>query len=174
MFAAGDYIVYGNTGICQVMGVTTMEMEGVSTDRLYYILRPENKSEGTIFTPVENNRIVMRRLLTKEEAEALIEEIPEIETLGITNEKKREETYKECIRSCECREWVRIIKTINYRNRDRMKKGKRTTATDERYLKTAEDNLYSELSILLGVPKDKMEDYIAERIGFVRSIDVSG
>lgn len=164
MFETGDYIVYGNTGICQVVGVTTMQMDGVSKDRLYYILRPEGKTEGTIFTPVENNRIVMRGLLTKEEAEALIDEIPQIEMLGIDNEKKREETYKECIRSCECREWVRMIKTIHRRKQDRIAKGKRTTATDERYLKAAEDNLYAELSMLLGIPKENMVDYIANRI----------
>lgn len=164
MFETGDYIVYGNTGICQVMGVTTMHMDGVSQDRLYYILRPEKTTEGKIFTPVENNRIVMRELLTKEQAESLIDEIPQIETLGISNEKQREATYKECIRSCECREWVRMIKTIRRRKQERLSKGKRTTATDERYLKAAEDNLYAELSMLLGVPKEKMVEYIAERI----------
>ena len=29
MFETGEYIVYGKTGICQVMGVTTMNMEGI-------------------------------------------------------------------------------------------------------------------------------------------------
>ena len=34
----------------------------------------------------------------------------------------------------------------------------------EKYLKTAEENLYTELSMLLNVPKNKMEDYIHEKI----------
>ena len=41
MFETGEYVVYGKNGICQVMGVTTMDMEGIPKDRLYYILRPE-------------------------------------------------------------------------------------------------------------------------------------
>ena len=45
----GEYIVYGKNGICQVMGVTTMDMEGIPKDRLYYILRPDGETEGTIF-----------------------------------------------------------------------------------------------------------------------------
>ena len=35
---------------------------------------------------------------------------------------------------------------------------------DERYLKLAEENLYSELSIPLGIPKERMAEYIASRI----------
>lgn len=164
MFETGEYIVYGKTGICQVMGVTTMNMEGIPKDRLYYILRPDGATEGTIFTPVDNDKMVMRRLLTREEAEELIDEIPEIEVLGIEDEKLREETYKECIRGCQCRELMRMIKTIRYRKRDRLARGKKATATDEKYLKTAEENLYAEFSILLDVPKNRMEDYIRERI----------
>lgn len=40
----------------------------------------------------------------------------------------------------------------------------KTTATDERYLKLAEDHLYSELSMLLDIPKERMADYIEQRV----------
>ena len=53
MFETGEYVVYGRTGICQVTGVTTMKMDGSSSERLYYILRPGGETEGKIFTPVE-------------------------------------------------------------------------------------------------------------------------
>lgn len=43
MFETGEYVVYGRTGICQVTGVTTMKMDGSSSERLYYILRPEGR-----------------------------------------------------------------------------------------------------------------------------------
>ncbi len=164
MFEKGEYVVYENSGICQVMDVTTMDMAGFPKDRLYYVLRPDGKKDGRIFTPVSNGKLALRRMMTPEEAEQLIQEIPDIEALGIPNEKCREERYKECIRSCECRELVRIIKTIYIRKKERISQGKKTTATDERYLKIAEDNLYSELSMLLGVPKNKMGSYIMGRL----------
>lgn len=164
MFETGDYVVYGHNGICQVIGVTTMDMPGISKDRLYYILRPEGQKEGKIFTPVDSEKMVLRKVMQKEEAEALIAEMPTIETLEVTDEKRREEQYKECIKSCECRELIRIIKTIYLRKQERLSQGKKVTAVDERYLKMAEDNLYSELSMLLGVPKNKMVDYISSRL----------
>lgn len=170
VFETGDYIVYGSTGICQVMGVTTMDIDGIPKDRLYYVLRPEGQRDGKIFTPVENGKLVMRRVMTQKDAEALINEIPEIETLDISDDKLREERYKECLRTCESREMIRIIKTIYLRKKDRFAKGKKVTATDERYLKQAEENLYSELSMLLGVPKNDMEQYITERLDRVRKV----
>ena len=160
MFKTGEYVVYGRTGICQVTGVTTMKMDGSSSERLYYILRPGGETEGKIFTPVEGGKQVLRGIITKEEAEKLIDEIPSIETLSIENEKFREDSYKNCIRTCECRDLLRIIKTIYIRKQARLSHGKKTTATDERYLKLAEDHLYSEFSMLLDIPKEHMADYI--------------
>lgn len=164
MFETGDYVVYGHTGICRVMGTTTMDMVGIPKDKLYYILCPNGETEGKIYTPVENPKVMIRKTMSAEEAEALLESIPGIEALEIENEKLREEKYRECLKSGECREMIRIIKTIYLRKKDRISKGKKVTATDERYLKMAEESLYSELSMLLGVPKGKMESYITARI----------
>ena len=102
--------------------------------------------------------------MTVEEAEKLIDEIPSIETLSIENEKFREDSYKKCIRTCECRDLLRIIKTIYIRKQARLSHGKKTTATDERYLKLAEDHLYSEFSMLLDIPKEHMAGYIEQRV----------
>lgn len=164
MFAAGDYVVYGQTGICQVMDVTTMKMDGVPKDRLYYVLRPDGKKDGRIYTPVENNKLAMRRMMTKEEAEQLIDDIPQLEILNIPNDKLREECYKECLKSCESRELVRMIKTIHGRNKERMSRGKKGTSMDERYIKMAEDSLYGELSVLLKMPRQEVKFYILDRV----------
>ena len=164
MFDKGEYIIYGNSGVCQVEDVTTMNMEGVPRDRLYYVLVPASQKGGKIFTPVDNEKTLMRRILTHEEATSLIDGIPEIEELWITSEKLRENKYKECMRSGDCREWVRIIKTLYLRRQERSAQGKKVTATDEKYLHMAEDYLYSELEIPLKIPKSQMEQYILERI----------
>ena len=158
MYEVGDLIVYGRTGICEVTEITTLKMDGVPKDKLYYILRPVREKRGKVFTPVDNEKIVTRKVISKEEAEELIREIPKIEGLWIGSEKQREEKYKECMKSCKCAEWVRIIKTLY------QKQGKKITATDERYLRMAEGNLYSELSIALGIPESGMEDYIMNQI----------
>ena len=94
----------------------------------------------------------------------MIDEIPSIEQIGIVEEKLREQRYKEYIRSCECRNWIRIMKTLYHRKQERVLQGKKVTATDERYFKMAEDNLYTEFSISLDLPKQEIESYIAAKI----------
>ena len=84
MFETGEYVVYGRTGICQVTGVTTMRVDGSSGEKLYYVLRPGGETDGKIFTPVEGGKQVLRGIITREEAERLIDEIPSIETLIAT------------------------------------------------------------------------------------------
>lgn len=164
MFEIGEYIIYGTKGVCQVMDITSMDMDGMPRGTMYYILHPLHQNGGRIYVSVENRKTVMRKILTGEEAKALIREIPDIEELWIVNDKVREERYKECIRTCDCRELVRIIKTLYMRRQKRIKQGKKITATDERYLKLAEDNLYSELSIPLEIPKEDMEKYLTDEI----------
>lgn len=164
MFEKGDFIVYGSNGVCEVKDITTINMEGVSKDRLYYILSPRHRKDSKIFTPVDSEKTVMRAVLTKEEADELINGIPEIEELWVSNDKMREEKNKETMRSCDCRDWIKIIKTLYLRKQERIAQGKKTTTMDEKYLRLAEENLYSELSLVLDIPKEDMEEYITKRM----------
>lgn len=163
MFEVGEYIVYGTKGVCQVEDITTMQMGDMPKSQ-YYVLQPVGQKGSKIYVATGNQKTIMRRILTAQEANELVQEIPQIEELWLDNEKVREEKYKECIRSCKCRDLVKIIKTLYLRKEKRIREGKKITATDERYLKMAEDNLYSELSIPLKVPKTEMPAYISSHI----------
>lgn len=107
----------------------------------------------------------MRRILSREEALALIDEMQEIAVLGITEERKREETYKNALKTCDCKKLVSLIKTIYQRKQEREAKGKRLTAADSRYFRTAEHALYDELAAALETESEKIRDYIIEKIG---------
>lgn len=164
MFKRGEYIIYGNSGVCRVMDISTIDMEGVPNDRLYYSLEPFCMNGSKIYTPVDTQKTIMRRILTKEEAYALIEAIPEIEETWAENDKAREVQYKTAIKSCDCREWVKIIKNLHIRKRERMAQGRKITMVEDKYLKMAESCLHSELSIPLGIPMEEMESFIGNRL----------
>ena len=78
MFEKGEFIVYGSAGVCEVKDITTLDMKGASKNRLYYILSPSHHKDSKIFTPVDGNKTVMRAVLTKEEADVLIDNIQDI------------------------------------------------------------------------------------------------
>ena len=165
MFNVGDYIVYGTSGVCKVEEVTTMDMEGVPNDRLYYILKPVYISKSTIMTPVDNTKVVMRSVMTREEVDDLIDGMEGVETESINDDKKRGEKCKSVLASCESRELVRMIKSLHNRNQRRLAQGKKLTSGDERYFHMAEDSLYGEMAITLNIDKSEVPGYISRRIG---------
>ena len=85
MFEKGSYVIYGGTGVCEVVDVTTMDIDGIPKDRLYYVLKPNEQKSGKIYTPVENQKAVLRRIISREEADALIDDIPNIEDVWVPN-----------------------------------------------------------------------------------------
>ncbi|MBO5486297.1 MAG: CarD family transcriptional regulator [Eubacterium sp.] len=163
VFEIGDYVVHGNSGVCRVEDIQEMNM-GTDQKRLYYILVPLYTSGSKLFVPVDGKRVVTRSVMTKKEAQKLLEEWDEIETLLVENDKNREEIYKEALRSCDSRQWVKLIKTSYQRNQDRIKKGKKATTSDERYLHMAEDNLFGELAIPFQMTKGEVEDYFIAQV----------
>lgn len=164
MFKIGDYIVHGRNGVCKVEDITHIDISGADKNQLYYTLVPMKSVGSKIFYPVDSNKVIMRSVVTKEEAEDIVAEIKEIEPMWIENDRQRELKYKEAIGSCDCQQLICIIKTLYERNKERVAQGKRITYVDDKYLKEAKENLYDEFSVALGIDKDDVESYIQKHI----------
>lgn len=163
MFEVEDYIIYGNNGVCKVMEIGPLKLDYANKEKIFYTLEPAY-GKGILYTPVDNDKVVMRRIISNEEAIKLIDDIPNIEILLSENDKQAEAKYKESMKKCDCREWIKIIKTLHFKQKERESQGKKITSTDERYLHTAEDNLFGELSLPLNLPKDKVLEYIMAKL----------
>lgn len=164
MFEKGEYISYGHSGICRVEDITHLDIPGVDRKKLYYVLVPLNIKGSRIYYPVDKEKVNARRLMTEAQAWALMDEIRDIEQVWVSNEKLREEIYKQAMYSGDYRQWVAIIKTLYLRKQERISQGKKMAAVDERYLKMAEDALYSELAFVMGKDKGEMEAFITGHI----------
>lgn len=171
MFEIGDYIVCGNNGICTVENIGTIDVPDINPDRQYYILQPVYAKGSVVYIPIDNEKIVMRKILTRDEVNALIDQIPQIDTIEELNDKLREEQFKECLKHHDCTDWIRIIKTLYLRRQAREKRGQKVTATDARYLKVAEDNLYCEFAMALGIDRSEVVEFIEQRIGAEQKTD---
>ncbi|MGN0401560.1 MAG: CarD family transcriptional regulator [Acetatifactor sp.] len=163
MFSIGEYVICGNKGVCVVENITTLDINGVDKLRQYYILKPVYLSGSTVYVPVDAPGD-MRSILTRYEAERLIDAIPDIPLLTITNDKMTEQIYRESMKTGDCQEWVRVLKTIYMRKQKRLQMGRKVTALDEKYCRMAEQSLYGELAIALNLSRDAVEGYITEEI----------
>ncbi len=164
MFKKGDYVVCGNNGICKVTEITTLNMAGTPKDRLYYVLKPVYSESSTVYIPVDNHKVSLRAAINAEQTKELIAKIPSLDLVWVENDKQRELTYKECLKQNTCEDYVRIIKTLYLRKQARLSKGQKVIGLDERYLKQAEEFLYGELAIALGIEKQSVQAYLTEEI----------
>jgi CarD family transcriptional regulator len=162
IFKINDLVMYGGSGVCIIEGIGVPDISGIDSTRQYYLLKPLYSQDSTICSPVDNNRVVMRKLITKEETRQLIDQIPDMEAIWEENEKVREEKYLESLRAYSCYEWLRIIKTLYLRMEDRVQHKKSVGEKDQRYMRLAEDLLYGELAISLEIPKDQVGAYLQE------------
>jgi len=163
-FKVNDYVMYGGSGVCVVEGIGVPDISGIDNTKQYYFLKPLYTQDSTIFSPVGNSRVVMRKLITKEKALELIAQIPDIETIWDDNEKVREEKYLEALHAYSCYEWIRIIKTLYLKMEERVQHKKNAGEKDSRFLRMAEDMLYGELAIPLGMPREEVGPFIAAKV----------
>lgn len=160
MFSVGDFIVYGSNGICVVKDISKIDIPGAPSDRNYYLLSPVALKESTIYSPVDNNKVVMRKVLSEKEAEELLGNLEEIQDVPVTNDKLMELKYKEMIASCDLTQLVSLIKTIRKKQEKRISMGKKITSTDERYLRRAEESVCNELMLALKKEREEVLEIV--------------
>lgn len=158
MFAVGEYIIYGSNGVCIVESIGPSPL--AQSDKDYYTLRSLNGRNTRFYTPVDSNKVAMRTILGKEELQQILEETASIEEFFITNEKEREGIYQDALKSCDCRQWLALIKTICKRRDERLSQGKKSISSDERFLKMAEDSLFGEIEVVLGLSKEEIKQVL--------------
>lgn len=170
MFEKDQLIMCGGHGVCRVVNITGNPIDRLDNVRKYYVLEPVFEKGSTIYTPVDNDKVIMRRIMNKEEAEELVGRITQIDTVWIQEEKSREQMYKEAIRTYDCQSLVQIIKTLYLRKQSRLKEGKKVLSSDEQYLRKAEELLYGEMSLALSIPKNEVETYIKDAVHRLESV----
>ena len=118
MFEIGEYIVYGTSGICRVEAICPSPYDKKDT-RTYYLLIPVHNPMGsTIYTPVDNDRVPMRRLMTREEIDALIDAMPAIDLVQVPAEKQRREIYRSTVYALRPEGYVSVMKTVKSRREE--------------------------------------------------------
>lgn len=160
MYQPGDLIIYSCEGVCRVECVGPLDLSGANRDKAYYTIQPLYR-EGKIFVPVDTG-VFMRPIITRQEADALIRRIPDIEGEVYENRNLRmlNEHYQALLQSHDCEDMLQLIKAVYIKQKENLAMGKKPGLVDERYMKRAEDILYGELAVALGIPKDSVLDYI--------------
>lgn len=160
MFSVGDKIIYGESGVCTVERIEALDIGGAQKGKLYYQLSPLVGS-GTLFVPVDSG-VYMRHVMSREEAEALIDAIPSIEP-AICNDHRFNHVdayYRDLFRLHTCETLVSIVKGLRHRLSQKKTRSSRAEAT----MRRAKDMLDGELSVALGLEINEVEGYVVSRL----------
>ena len=155
MFEIGDYVLNATNGICKISEIVELDMSGDKQLKSYFLLRPVEEENDRVYIPVDNADKRIRKVITQDEAQAVLDRVPEIEALAVNNEKERETRYKEAVRSCEPDSVISLLKCLHIRNEQR---------AYERYGKMAEHNLNAELAFVLEKDKQEIKDIIHDML----------
>ncbi len=159
LYNVGDFIVY-KKDVCKVKEIKNNKLN--KTD--YYILSPIDDESLIIDTPTNNKMGYIRDVMSKKDANDLINKIPEIEPLTNINDKLLERTYKDLLYNGNHEDLIKIIKTAYLRNDTRLKNNKKLSEKDNIYFKQAEKYLYNEISVSLKISFEDTKNYIINRV----------
>lgn len=160
MFKQGEYVIYGNNGVCLIESIGPNPVADLHSDRNYYTLTPVYESVQ-IYAPVDTD-VYMRPIISVAEVHQLISKITTIKapTLHSTNSSELANQYRKLLRTHDCKDLLKLIKSIQKKCKKAEKDGRHPGLTDLRFLKQAEDLLYGEFSIVLNIERNMVEDYI--------------
>ena len=160
MFQAGDLLVYGSTGVCRVLSIDRRQerVGSIRQERLYYQLKPIYQG-GLIYTPVDNDKVSMRPIISRQEAEDLISEIPTLHPAACraSTTQALTQQYQASLRQHDCRSLVELAMSIHAKRRQAESQNRRLGMVDERYLKQAEQLLFGELAAALEIPYEAVD-----------------
>lgn len=145
-----DYIVYRKE-TCKI----------IEKEDGYYRLVPVNDTSIKYKVPFDSN--FLKKVITKEEIDRLLLEIPEINTIDL-GEKQIEQEYKELMKSGTHEDLVKIIKTSYLRNQIRILNNKRISEIDDEYFRRAEKYLYEEIGTVLNLSFENTKEYIINKL----------
>lgn len=164
MYQVGELVSYGSTGVCRVSEISVQPgMDG--EERLYYVMQPLYKA-CVISVPVDSDKVFIRPIISREEADRLIGLIPTLDCPVFHSRASRElnEHYTTMLKSHNCQDWMTLAISIKTKKQMLQSQKRKFGSVDERYLKQAEELLFGELAAALDIPRDHVREYIDAKL----------
>jgi len=164
MFKVKDVVVYGSQGVCEIIGIEDQKVGGEV--KKFFVLKPKDDKGATCYVPTWNEKAwgKMRRVMTPNEINSMIDSMPDKKPNWIDNENERKETYRQILASGDQAAIISMVQALFSHKKEREADGKRLHMSDEHFMKDAEQILYNEWQYVLKVDKAGLMAYIFERI----------
>lgn len=163
LFKIGEKVVYGKTGVCEIVDVCDMAVPASGKKQPYYKMKPVSSQNNTVYAPINSDKVFIRSVMSREEALHLISLIPSVRSHDFSGMSQTEirEYYKDKLNSHKISDLTELAISIYSKNKD---SGKKTGTVDMKYKSEAETLLHGELAEALGISESEVPNFIAERV----------
>ena len=160
MFKIGDFVIHCREGLSTIVDIRDMNGKD------YFLVSVKHNSGETIYVPVDTASSIIRPLMSKKDADLLLDYIKDIKKEFNTNTKQRRDAYKRKLSSGDVKEIAYLYRQLYFYN---LIGGENNTEiklgpVDIDMLSFAENMLMDELSLTYAVPRDQIKEYVEKRI----------
>lgn len=158
MYNVGQFVVHPGQGVCEVEAIVEEPIA------VYQLLPIGQRHPMRISYPVAS-AAKLRPVLSREEAEELIDSYPDMEPDPYRERSGalEEEHFKREIRNGTCADSMRIVKTFRLRIAETRARNKKPPVVYERILKQASQRSLEELSCALDLPVEDVKMLFEKR-----------
>ena len=160
MFRAGQRVVYGSHGVCDIADIETKVIDRKKVE--YYVLAPMDQPGARFYVPTANPAALekMRPLLSKAELDALLRGEETNRDTWIPDENRRKMMYRELINRGSRADLICMVRMLRRHKAEQLAAGRKFHLCDENFLRDAEQLLSAEFSLVLGIQKNEVGSYI--------------
>ena len=133
MYKVGQYVVYCGEGVFRVDSIGALELSGVSNEDEYYTLLSPFRAGSKVYALVGNEEGKLRDVISKSEAEKVLDDLAGLDEIEVPNEKLKDEIYKKLIHNNDYLDLAKVIKTMYVKKITKLAMGKKMTSGDDRY-----------------------------------------
>jgi len=160
MYQAGDSVVYGMHGVCDV---TDLEEKVIDGKRIsYLVLEPVGHPGSRYLVPAHNPAAVgkLRKMLSQAELQALLQSENIRQDCWIRDENLRKQTYRELIAGGDPEKLTAMVYTLYQHKKQQAALGRKVHLCDDNFLRDAEKLLTGEVSVVMELEPEQARQYI--------------
>ena len=164
LFKKGDLVIYSSHGICKIDDICEKKISNVT--KSYYSLHPMDDRKLSISIPVDNDKVNIQELLTKEESENIIDsfKFEGYEWIDMSNERNTK--YNEILKQGNRTEIAKIANTLMKKKIEIEDNNKKFYEKDKKILQSIQNALFAELAFILHTTSEDIAEQININIGY--------
>lgn len=164
VYQVGQKLLYGVHGVCNVVDITQRRVDRKTVE--YYELSPVEQPETRYYIPTANPAAVakLHPIMTVQELDALLDAVKAEGADWIADENRRKLHYRELVANLDRKALFTTVSALLHHKKAQIAAGKKLHLCDENFLRDASKLIEEEFSLVLGLPKQQIGEYIQKKL----------